>query len=346
MIRSISHLLQYLLLLSLLVAKVSFAESFDDSEIKHIEYPTWFVKTPFLDLEEALGTAVADDKKGLMVFFTTEGCSYCDHFIRTSLADEQLVSALQGNFVSVGLEIFSDSEMTSPNGEVVPVKVFAEQQGVGFSPTLLFFGADGKRLLRLVGYQSPERFGAILDFLEGGYHRNTSLADYIAERAAVETGSQDRVTLMNDPLFSSPPYALQRNQFPAERPLLVLFERAGCSECESFHEDVLALEEVRKLLQQFELVRLNAADGDTPLITPQGKKTNPAAWYRQTAFSRLPALVFFDENGRDVLKTDALVLRQRMMNSLYYMLERAYVKGWSYQRFARSKAIEKRLSDK
>jgi hypothetical protein len=35
------------------------------------------------------------------------------------------------------------------------------------------------------------------------------------------------------------------------------------------------------------------------------------------------------------------MLRQRMMNSLLYTLERAYEKQWSYQRFARSKALER-----
>jgi len=49
--------------------------------------------------------------------------------------------------------------------------------------------------------------------------------------------------------------------------------------------------------------------------------------------------MFFDEGGAAALETDALVLEQRMMNSLSYVLERAYEQGWTYQRFARSKGI-------
>lgn len=52
-------------------------------------------------------------------------------------------------------------------------------------------------------------------------------------------------------------------------------------------------------------------------------------------------LVFFDEQGREVLRTDALVLRQRMLNSLHYVLERAYDQDWTYQRFARARALER-----
>ena len=96
------------------------------------------------------------------------------------------------------------------------------------------------------------------------------------------------------------------------------------------------------MLRRFEVVRLDAADDGTPLPTPDGSHVTPAAWFRQAAFTRVPALLFFDEQGNEVLKTDALILRQRMMNSLSYVLERAYEQGWTYQRYARTKGLEKR----
>ncbi len=89
------------------------------------------------------------------------------------------------------------------------------------------------------------------------------------------------------------------------------------------------------------VVRLDARDSKTPVLAPDGARTTPADWFAATGFSRLPALLFFDEKGREVLRTDALVLRQRMMNSLGFTLERAFEKDWTYQRFARSKAIER-----
>jgi hypothetical protein len=51
--------------------------------------------------------------------------------------------------------------------------------------------------------------------------------------------------------------------------------------------------------------------------------------------------MFFSEQGQDVLSTDALVGRQRMLNSLMFVLERAYEKDWTYQRFARARALER-----
>jgi thioredoxin-related protein len=104
---------------------------------------------------------------------------------------------------------------------------------------------------------------------------------------------------------------------------------------------VLADKKIRKILKRFEVVRFDAADVKTPVLAPDGRKTTPALWYDQAALTRVPAILFFDEKGSEVLKTDSLVLSQRMMNSLNYVLERAYKKGWTYQRFARTKAIER-----
>ena len=57
------------------------------------------------------------------------------------------------------------------------------------------------------------------------------------------------------------------------------------------------------------------------------------------ALARLPALVFFEAHGQEVLRIDALAMRQRMLNSLLFVTEKAYQQDWTYQRFARSRAI-------
>lgn len=326
----------------------SLAQNFDDSEIKHIDQPDWFIKSPFLDLAEDLNNAESNGKKGLMILFTTEGCSYCDLFIRLSLSDPEIASIVQKTFDSIGLEIFDDIEMTDPEGILISVKQFAKNEGVGFSPTLLFYNKNGKRILRLIGYQSPERFKNIMSYLSGDHYQSESLSIYLGRLKALKQNKDDlskvklsNAALRNDPLFEQPPYALDRSHFPAHQPLLVIFEKTACSECESFHTSVLALQDVRETLKQFEVVQLNAEDVKSPILSPDGQQITPALWYRQASLSRVPALLFFDERGNEVLKTDALVLHQRMKNSLNYVLEQAYKKDWTYQQFARSKAIER-----
>lgn len=321
------------------------AENFNDAEVKHIESPGWFKKSPFLDLADDLADSIASGKQGLMILFTTEGCSYCDAFIRKSLGNPEIASLVQNSFDSLGLEIFDDTEMTGPHNVSMSVKQFAEKEGVEFSPALLFYGEDGERVLKVVGYQSPERFKMILDYVTGKHYLNETLKDYLKRKTKKGTTAQSNYALKLDPLFAKPPYALNRSHFPAEQPLMVIFEQSACEECESFHTDVLAMNKVREVLKKFEIVRLDTKDEKTKVITPGGNKVNPASWYKLANFSRVPALLFFDEKGNEVLKTDSLVLHQRMVNALNFVLERAYEKGWSYQRFARTKGLEKQLKN-
>ncbi len=327
--------------LLLLAAGVSaLARDFDDAQVKHIDYPAWF-NDSFLDLQQDLADARAAGKLGLMVLFTTEGCSYCAQFIRTSLADPELAALVQDHFGAVGLEIFSDAEMVDPRGVAMPVKQFAEREGAGFAPTLLFYGEGGKLLYRGVGYLAPDRFRLVLDYLVGGHYLHISLRDFAATGRAGPAKPPSDYRLRPDPFFAPPPFALDRSRMPAQRPLLVIFEADGCGDCAVFHDQVMALPEVRDLLRRFEVVRLDAGDDKTPIVKPDGVRATPALWYGDTGFSRLPAMLFFAEDGKEVLGTDALVLRQRMMKSLMYTLERAYEKQWTYQRFARSKSLER-----
>ena len=324
------------------------AKDFDDSEIKHIGYPDWFVSNAFMDFPDQLEQAASTGKKGLMLLFTTEGCSYCSVFLHRSLGDPKISARTRKYFDSMGLEIFDDSEMVSPQGSELPVKQFAKQEGVQFSPTLLFYGLDGQRILRKTGYLSPERFNAVLDYIIGDHYKTRSLSAFLKSRVTGSASglSETAKALLENRHFEKPPYALDRSRFSADRPLLVIFEKADCPECLDFHKQVLGESEVDKTLDQFQVVRLDINDSSTPVLLPSGQRKTPAGWYADTGFTRVPAWVLYDPDGNESMKTDALVLKQRMMNSLSYMLEEAYKKGWTYQRYARSQAIQRITSEK
>jgi len=324
------------------------SSTFDDGAVYQIAYPVWF-KQSFLSLPDDAEMAAEAGKQGLFLFFTTQGCSYCHLFIEKVLGDPELSARLRGHFDSIGLEIFSDAELTDFAGEETRVKTFALDQGVEFAPTLLFVDTDGTPLLRLTGYYGPDRFGRVLDYLTTGAGAGRSWPEYLA--AVRDDGNGDADTradattpaqpLRADPLFAEPPYVLDRSRFAGERPLLVLFEDDDCAPCEQYHQQVLADGAIRERLGGFDVVRLDAADAHTPVLTPAGKQTSPADWYQSLGFTQLPALAFFNEDGENVQATDALVLQSRMNNLIGFVIDRAYERGWNYQRYARSQALEK-----
>jgi thioredoxin-related protein len=69
--------------------------------------------------------------------------------------------------------------------------------------------------------------------------------------------------------------------------------------------------------------------------------TTPAAWYDELDLARLPALVWFDEQGDTILQTDALVLKARFTNALGYVKDRAHARGWTFQRYARTQSLQR-----
>jgi len=336
--KNILKRIYFILLVSIVLLvplRASSAASFADSDIKHIGYPTWFKDTPFFELEEDLARARSDGKQGLMVLFTSEGCSYCHVFIQKSLGDPEIASMVRKHFDSVGLDIFNDADMVDPDGKEMSVKEFARGEKVEFSPTLLFYGKGGNKVLRVIGFQSPERFKKILGYVIGQHYHSESLSDYLNRQSINKTAHAEKHLKHNRSLV------LNRNLLPTSKPMLLIFEKTGCDECDDFRSDVLRLKQVKNTLKQFEVVKLDARDDKTAIITPDGSRTTSSSLFRKYAFSRVPAIAFFDMGGSTVLKTDALVLRQRMMNSLNFVLEKAYKKGWSYQKFARTKAIER-----
>lgn len=321
-----------------LMAPAHAADGFDDGIIATIQYPDWF-KDSFLDLPDDLATAQAAGKTGLFLFFSTQGCSYCHLFVTTSLADPAIAARVQDHFDTIGLEIFDDAELTDFAGHETRVKHFAVDQGVEFAPTLLFYTGADAPVLRLTGYYAPARFEHALDYVIGHHYETEPFGSWLARQLDRPPPTAD--SLPDDPLFAAPPYALARDRVPAQRPLLVIFETPACPRCERFHREVLRDPEVRPLLAAMEVVRLNALDEATPVLTPTGANTNPAAWAAQQGFTEYPALMFFAEDGTAVLQTDALVLKSRMLNSLGFVNERAYEQGWTYQRFARSRALSR-----
>jgi thioredoxin-related protein len=330
------------LVLVFLLSGIAEAENFDDSEILHIDYPDWFIDNAFKDFPDDLNNALSNGKKGLMVLFTTEGCSYCDRFIKKSLGDPEIAKVVQRNFDTVGLEIFNDANMVHPDGTPTNVANFAESEGVEFSPTLLFFGKEGKTFLKLVGYQSPQKFKNIMLFFEERQPGET-FKSYLKRKSSA-LNEMVEYELQPDALFQQPPFDLERSTDKPGKPALVIFEGSGCKNCKNFHENVLSDAAIRQSLQAFDVVQLDKNNQVMKLTTPAGDEMTAAQWYQQTGFSQLPALMFFNEYGEKVLQTDALVLNQRLMNSLNFVLERAYEKGWTYQRFARSKGIERYMN--
>jgi thioredoxin-related protein len=322
------------------------AQTAQPVEVKH---PAWF-KDSLLDMPADLQEARDAGKTGLMLFFGTRTCSYCHAFLEKTFGQPEIVERVRASFDVIGFEVMSDDEVVDFQGKTLWAKDFAVQERARFTPTLAFYGEDGRLLLHMVGYVGPERFTAALDYLEAGAYEHQSLRAYLEAREAPRA-EPARPVIRDQALFAAAPVDLDRRGGDAQRPLVVVFERPDCDTCERLHRTVLTVPSLRASIGRFEAVQLDMSDTNSRVVTPDGESLSPRDWAARLGLTHAPALVFFDVQGNEVLRTDTDLLvdahgrpvdavnpriTANVQARLDYVLEQGYREQPQFQRWRRT----------
>jgi thioredoxin-related protein len=289
----------------------------DDSPLEQpVEYPPWF-RLSFLNLPDELRELTAFNKRGLIVYFGQEYCPYCKAMLETNFGSRDIEQYTRRNFDVLSIDIHGQKRVTDLTGREMSERDFSDQEKVNLTPTLVFYDKDGIEALRLQGYYPPYKFRAALEFVSDGHYRDEPFRDYL-QRAdppmAFETGG-----LNQEDFFQPPPYTLDRRKVASKMPLLVLFEQGNCHACDILHTTPLQNEDIRALLEKFEIVQLDVTS-DTPVITPAGEHTTSKRWAESLGLFYTPTLLFFDGHGRSVMRLDSVAGFNRLRKVLEYVL--------------------------
>ena len=304
--------------------------AFDDFPLEELlGYPDWF-KHSFLDLPDDLSEAVERDKQGIIVYFGQKRCAYCKMLLETNFGLTDIVSYTREHFDVIPLDIWSTEELTTMQGEVLSQREFSMQQKTNFTPSLIFYDAEGEEALRLRGYYPPYQFRAALEYVADGHYKLESFPDYLAradDRQVFEPGD-----LNEEAYFIPPPHNLDRSRFPGQRPLVVFFEQGNCHACDVLHGQPLRDPAINKLIRGFDNVQLDI-HSDAPVITPAGERTTAQAWAKQLGIFYTPSLLFFDEQGKEIIRVDSVVRFYRLRKVINYITSRGYQTEPNYQRW-------------
>ena len=295
------------------------------------ELPNWF-KATFMDFSEDLEEA-ADEGKHVMIYFHQDGCPYCAKLVQDNFHDNNLVSKLQGNFDTIETNMWGDRELVDWQGNELTEKEFSTKMSVQFTPTLVFLNPKGETLLRLNGYQSIEKMHATLDYISNKTYLNQSYANYLNSLKTNKSG-----TLNAHSIFEDGPHMLTRSQtMPAQKILAVFFEEPNCQTCDDFHQQLMPLEETQGYLKQMQVVRFNTLS-DEKLITPTGKRTTAKNWYDELKLTYKPAIVFFNEEGKEIIRRDAFFKAYHTHGIMTYALTATYKTQPNFQRYLEDKS--------
>jgi thioredoxin-related protein len=292
------------------------------------EKPDWF-KNSFLDINEDIAEA-ADSGKRLMLYFYQDGCPYCKKLLEDNFGQRSIADKTRNNFDVVPINIWGDREVTIGDQQLTE-KNFAAQLRVMYTPTLIFFNEEGKAILRANGYYLPEKFNAALDYVLGKHDRRENFRSYLARVSpAPASGRMHRqVETMSTPYnFQQPPKNAYR---------LVMFEQKQCQECDELHLDILKRDASETLLGAFDVAVLDMWS-EEKITRPDGKQVTIRDWAKQLNVQYAPSLVYFNEQGDEVFRTEGYLKAFHVQSVMDYVASGAYREQPNFQRYIDGRA--------
>jgi thioredoxin-related protein len=121
---------------------------------------------------QALGKTMRSDQLGLVIMFHAEYCEYCKR-LEADLLQPMLRSGDYDDKVLIRkIQIDGAYNMVNFNGQKIAASQLATLYDASMTPTLVFVDANGDELAqKLLGYTSPDFFGAYLDRAIAQLHR-------------------------------------------------------------------------------------------------------------------------------------------------------------------------------
>ncbi len=302
------------------------------------EYPGWF-RESFLDFSEDIDEAAQAGKR-IAILFHQDGCPYCNLLVERNLSQQSIVDYMKKHFEVVAINIWGDREVATVDGRQLTEKQFAEALKVQFTPTLLFLDENGEQVLRLNGYLPPERFMLALQYAHGHTPgRGPSFTDFIRQRAPVPSSGK----LVAEPFFLQGPVRL--DELSGRRPVAVWFEQKHCPPCETLHHEVIDEAETKALIRQFENIQLDMWS-KTPVTLFDGSKTTARAWAKRLGIHYAPTIVFFDSDGNEIIRSEAMFKKFHTQSIFDYVVSGAYKEQPNFQRYLEARADRIRAQSK
>jgi len=124
--------------------------------------------------------AAAEEGKNLVVMFGQNGCPYCDKMHKRVLPHPKVAAQYGEHFVMFEINIKGDLEVVSHDGEATTEKQYASKMRARATPLFVFYGKDGKDVLRLTGYQEPGIFITAARYVSSeSYKDGTSFLSFV-----------------------------------------------------------------------------------------------------------------------------------------------------------------------
>lgn len=148
----------------------------------------WLMAPP-LDLSKR-------ERRPTLVLFEQKVCAACDELHAEGFPRPE-VAALRERFRAARVDIASTETVKTPDGKSLPMRDWARQMKIVYTPSLVFFDAGGREVFRVEGYLRPFHLASSLDYVaSGAYRKQPQFQRFIEARAAARRAQGEKVELM------------------------------------------------------------------------------------------------------------------------------------------------------
>jgi len=290
------------------------------------ETPEWF-KESFLDFAEDVAEAAAENKR-VMIYFHQPGCPYCAKLVNENFTDPKTKEYVQQHFDGITINMWGDREVVSIGNKDYTEKEFALALKVQYTPTVLFLNEQGKTVLRLNGYYPPKKFRSALRYAGERLEKKQSFKDYVQSLSSANSSSQS----IHDEDFFVNSNNLKQLRLKTNNVTAVYFEKSNCDDCTVMHQKVLKDKTTRDIVKRFNNVQLDI-NSNEQIVTPTGETKTVTQWAEQLKIAYQPSVVFFDRQGKEVMRIAGFLKTFHFQSVYDYVFEKGYISEPSFQRY-------------
>lgn len=286
--------------------------------------PDWF-KLSFLDLKDDILEA-RRGRRGLIIYFGMDKCPYCKAHLENNWGKRDIIAYTRAHFDVVAIDVRGQRPVTNVDGRSYNEKSYAVSKKANFTPSILFFDKDGKEALKISGYRPPYQFRAILEYVADGHHNKENFGAYLARaEAAFSYGKKE---LNPNPAFIKGPHDLQKRK--SKKPLLAFFERGRCHACDVLHAGPMSNTLIQEKLKGLDVIQVDM-NSESQIRLKNGNSLSSKQWAKALGLNYAPTLIFFNENGQEIIRIDSVIWFYRLNGVMKYVTSGDYKKYPSFQ---------------
>jgi len=141
------------------------------------------IEDDFFLAETDLQALVKRSNRPLALYFEAKGCEDCKVLHEKVLSDKP-TRVLLKEMDNILLDVNSEAQLISPQGEKMSHREFAEKLKISYTPSIILLDDQGIEVHRMEGFFKTFHVQSSLAYvLGGGYSRQPSFQRYISERA-------------------------------------------------------------------------------------------------------------------------------------------------------------------